>query len=94
MQMDADGAAVPAMAETYDISRTARPTPSTCAMPKWSNGEAVTAADFVFGWRRAVDPATASEYSYMLSDIGQVVNAAEIIAGEKACYRPGRDRGG
>ena len=27
--------------------------------------------------------ATASEYSYMLSDIGQVVNAAEIIAGEK-----------
>ena len=28
-------------------------------------------------------PATASEYSYMLSDIGQVVNAAEIIAGEK-----------
>ncbi len=29
------------------------------------------------------DPATASEYSYMLSDIGQVVNAAEIIAGEK-----------
>ena len=31
----------------------------------------------------AVDPATASEYSYMLSDIGQVVNAAEIIAGEK-----------
>ena len=37
----------------------------------------------VFGWQRAVDPATASEYSYMLSDIGQVVNAAEIIAGEK-----------
>ena len=50
---------------------------------KWSNGDAVTAADFVFGWQRAVDPATASEYSYMLSDIGQVVNAAEIIAGEK-----------
>ena len=43
----------------------------------------MTAADFVFGWQRAVDPATASEYSYMLSDIGQVVNAAEIIAGEK-----------
>ena len=48
-----------------------------------SNGDAVTAADFVFGWQRAVDPANASEYAYMLSDIGQVVNAAEIIAGNK-----------
>ena len=43
----------------------------------------LTAADFVFGWQRAVDPDVASEYSYMLSDIGQVKNAAEIIAGEK-----------
>lgn len=48
----------------------------------WSNGDPVTADDFVFGWQRAVDPAVASEYSYMLSDIGQVKNAAEIIANE------------
>ena len=50
---------------------------------KWSNGTPVTAADFVFGWQRAVDPDVASEYAYMLSDIGQIKNAAEIIAGEK-----------
>jgi len=49
----------------------------------WSNGEPVTAADFVFGWQRAVDPKLASEYAYMLSDIGQVKNAVAIIAGEK-----------
>lgn len=48
----------------------------------WVNGEPVTADDFVFGWQRAVDPKIASEYSYMLSDIGQVKNAAKIIAGE------------
>lgn len=48
----------------------------------WSNGTPVTAADFIFAWQRAVDPEMASEYSYMLSDIGQVKNAAEIIAGE------------
>lgn len=47
------------------------------------NGDPVTASDFVFGWQRAVDPDVASEYAYMLSDIGQVENAAEIIAGEK-----------
>ena len=83
MQMDADGAAVPAMAETYDLSDDGLTYTFHLRDAKWSNGEAVTAADFVFGWQRAVDPATASEYSYMLSDIGQVVNAAEIIAGEK-----------
>jgi len=48
----------------------------------WANGEPVTADDFVFGWQRAVDPKIASEYAYMLSDIGQVKNAAKIIAGE------------
>ena len=49
----------------------------------WSNGDPVTAQDFVFAWQRAVDPSVASEYAYMLSDIGQVKNAADIIAGTK-----------
>ncbi len=48
----------------------------------WSNGDPVTANDFVFAWHRAVDPAVASEYAYMLSDIGQVKNAAQIEAGK------------
>ncbi|WP_320130497.1 peptide ABC transporter substrate-binding protein [uncultured Sphaerochaeta sp.] len=48
----------------------------------WSNGDPVTADDFVFGWQRAVDPDTASEYSYMMSDIGQLKNAAAIEAGK------------
>lgn len=48
----------------------------------WVNGDPVTADDFVFGWQRAVDPKVASEYSYMLSDIGQVKNAAKVISGE------------
>jgi len=83
MQMDADGAAVPALAESYELSDDGKTYTFHLKDAKWSNGDAVTAADFVFGWQRAVDPANASEYSYMLSDIGQVVNAAEIIAGEK-----------
>ncbi|ROR26396.1 oligopeptide transport system substrate-binding protein [Mobilisporobacter senegalensis] len=47
---------------------------------KWSDGEAVKASDFEYAWRRAVDPATASEYNYML---GPVLNAYEVMAGEK-----------
>jgi oligopeptide transport system substrate-binding protein len=36
---------------------------------RWSNGAAITAHDFVFAWRRALDPALASEYFYMLYPI-------------------------
>ena len=84
MQMDADGKAVNAIAESYEESDDSLTwTFHLREDAKWSNGEPVTAADFVFGWQRAVDPDVASEYSYMLSDIGQVKNAADIIAGKK-----------
>lgn len=47
---------------------------------KWSDGQAVTASDFVYSWQRLVDPATAADYCYM-ADI--LLNANEIMAGEK-----------
>lgn len=83
MQMDADGQAIPAIAESYDLSEDGLTYTFHLRDASWSNGDPVTAADFVYGWQRAVDPDIASEYAYMLSDIGQIVNAAEIIAGEK-----------
>ncbi|MDO4328691.1 MAG: peptide ABC transporter substrate-binding protein [Lachnospiraceae bacterium] len=82
MQMDADGQAVPAIAESYDLSDDGTTYTFHLRDAQWSNGEPVTAADFVFAWQRAVDPAVASEYAYMLSDIGQVKNAEAIIAGD------------
>lgn len=83
MQMDADGQAVNALAESYELSDDGLTyTFHIREDANWSNGTPVTAADFVFAWQRAVDPAVASEYAYMLSDIGQIKNAAEIIAGE------------
>jgi oligopeptide transport system substrate-binding protein len=45
---------------------------------RWSNGDPVTAQDFVFGLRRLVDPATAAFYA---AELGSVVNAAAIVAG-------------
>lgn len=48
----------------------------------WSDGVEVTAKDFVYSWRRIVDPATASDYGYILDNI--VLNAAAIQAGEKS----------
>lgn len=48
---------------------------------KWSNGEPVIAEDFVFSWRRLVDPDTASEYNF-IADVAGLKNAAKITAGE------------
>ena len=46
---------------------------------KWSNGEALTAAEFAAALRRLVDPRTAAPYAQMLAP---VVNAAAIVRGE------------
>lgn len=46
----------------------------------WSDGVEVTANDFVYAWRRIVDPETASDYGYILSGI--VLNAEAINAGD------------
>ncbi|KHE69277.1 peptide ABC transporter substrate-binding protein [Halobacillus sp. BBL2006] len=49
---------------------------------KWSNGDPVTANDFVYSWRRAVDPDVGSEYGpYFLGGI--IKNASAISNGEK-----------
>lgn len=45
----------------------------------WSNGEPVTAQDFVYAWQRAIDPATASPYGpYMMG--GKIKGAEAITA--------------
>lgn len=48
---------------------------------KWSNGDPVTAQDFVYAWRRTVNPKTNSQYSYLYSG---VKNADDIVAGKKS----------
>ncbi len=45
---------------------------------KWSNGDPLTANDFVFAWQRAIDPATASEYGPYMMD-GKIKGAKEIV---------------
>ncbi|MFP7494790.1 peptide ABC transporter substrate-binding protein [Terribacillus saccharophilus] len=45
---------------------------------KWSNGEPVTAHDFVYAWQRAVNPDTKSEYGPYL--MGGIIKNADAIA--------------
>lgn len=49
---------------------------------KWSNGEPVTAQDFVYSWQRLADPKTASPYASYLQ-YGHLTNIDDIIAGKK-----------
>ncbi|MGP1906633.1 peptide ABC transporter substrate-binding protein [Metabacillus sp. JX24] len=48
---------------------------------KWSNGEPVTANDFVFAWQRALNPDTGSAYGpYMM--MGKIKNAEALYNGK------------
>jgi oligopeptide transport system substrate-binding protein len=48
---------------------------------KWSNGDAVTAGDFVYGWRRLIDPTTASPYAWF-GELMSIEGAGAILAGD------------
>lgn len=80
MQLDESGQAVPAIAESYDVSPDGKTYTFHLRDAKWSNGDPVRAEDFVFAWRRHC--AEAEEYSYMLgSRVACVKNADAVIKG-------------
>ncbi len=64
---DASGNLVPGVAEKWEISADGKTyTFHLRHNAKWSDGSPLTAHDFVYGWQRAVDPATGSHYSFLL----------------------------
>ncbi|MDC7952058.1 peptide ABC transporter substrate-binding protein [Liquorilactobacillus mali] len=80
-KLDSKNEVVPAIAKTI-----AKPTNNgktyTIHLRKdarWSNGDKVTAQDFVYSWRRSVDPANKPVYTYVFSGIK---NADAVIAGK------------
>ena len=62
--------ATPAAAETWNVSADGLTwTFHLRAGLTWSNGEALTADDFIQSWRRMLSPELAAEYSYLLYPI-------------------------
>lgn len=83
LRVDENGKNQPDLAEKVEVSEDGKTFTATLRDGiKWSDGSDITAEDFVYTWRRMVDPATASEYAYLVSD-AHVLNADEVIAGEK-----------
>lgn len=75
----ADGAIIPGAAEKWEISDDGKVyTFHLRKDAKWSNGDPVTAADFVFGFQDALNPDTAADYATILYIIA---NATEINQG-------------
>ncbi len=61
---------IPGVAKRWDISKDGRRyTFHIRNNARWSNGDAVTAQDFVYSWRRSLEPKTGAIYAYMLYHI-------------------------
>ncbi|OAT78430.1 oligopeptide ABC transporter substrate-binding protein OppA [Mangrovibacter phragmitis] len=80
---DLQGHAIPGVAEKWENKDFKVWTFHLRKDAKWSNGEPVTAQDFVYSWERLADPKTASPYESYLQ-YGHVANIDDIIAGKKA----------
>lgn len=80
--IDANGSPILAMAENVEKSGDGLTYTFHLRDASWSNGTPVTANDFIFAWKRLVDPSVASEYSF-IAGIAGIKNADAIIAGEK-----------
>ncbi len=77
---DADGRPIPGAAESWETSEDGLTWTFRIREHQWSDGTPVTADDFVYAWRRILNPATASTYAYYLYPIlnAQGVNSGEL----------------
>ncbi len=82
MNQDADGNLIPGVATGFTTNDEKNVYTFTLREDaKWSDGTPVTAGDFVYAWRRLVDPATASPYSWF-GELMSIEGVSEILAGD------------
>lgn len=75
------GTVLPGIAKSWSTSDDGLTVTFELRKSKWSDGSKLTANDFVYSWLRAMDPATASEYSW-LWEYTNVVGAWDFVTGE------------
>jgi len=77
LNQDDLGNNIPGVATSFDLSADKKTYTFHLRKSIWSNGDPVTAHDFVYSWRRAVDPKTASPYSWYM-EMMSLKNGAAI----------------
>ncbi|MCK8155721.1 oligopeptide ABC transporter substrate-binding protein OppA [Erwinia amylovora] len=81
---DTDGKVIPGVAESWESKEGGKVWIFHLRdTAKWSDGQPVTAQDFVYSWQRLADPKTASPYASYLQ-YGHLLNVDDIIAGKKS----------
>lgn len=81
LNQNGDGELVPGVAESWESNDANDEYTFHLRDAKWSNGDPVTAGDFVYAWQRLIDPETASPYAWF-GELMSIENASEIIAGD------------
>jgi len=74
-----DASPVPAAAGRWEVSPDRKTYTFTLRPALWSNGDPLTAGDFVYAWRRVVDPKTLSKYADRMF----------VVKGARPIYRGG-----
>ena len=89
--LDANGAIVPAAAQEVMASPDSKTyTVTLRSGMTWSDGQPVTAQNYVDGVCRLLDPAVGNPYYYLLTDIAGVTRAKEYASGDLAdCTKVG-----
>jgi oligopeptide transport system substrate-binding protein len=74
---------VPNAAESWDVSEDGKTVTFTLRDDlEWTNGDKVTAGDFVYAWKRTISPDLAADYAYQFFGI---VGASEFNECKKNC---------
>ncbi|QIA51606.1 peptide ABC transporter substrate-binding protein [Pantoea agglomerans] len=78
---DAQGKIVPGVAQSWSSSDNKTWVFTLRNNARWSNGDPVTAQDFVYSWQRLVDPKNSSAFAWF-AGLSGIQNAAAITKGE------------
>jgi oligopeptide transport system substrate-binding protein len=72
---------MPDIAERFDVSPDGMTYTFHLRKTSWSDGTPLTAADFVWSWRRVLDPQTASKYASFLYPVryGEMFNSRAVL---------------
>lgn len=74
------GTVYPGIAESWEVSEDGLTVTFKLRESKWSDGSPLTAHDFVYSWKRGMDPATASEYAWIW-EYTNIVGAFDAVNG-------------
>ncbi len=85
---DANGKLIPGVATTWQTSDNRNFVFHLRRDARWSNGDPVTANDFVYSWRRLADPKNLSAFAWF-TELAGLENAGDIIAGKKTAEQLG-----